>query len=800
MKFDELTRIVSGTVLQPGVHDFHRVATDSRTIQHPENTLFFAHSGPNHDGHEYIPGLFEQGVRSFIVERPNDLKFPEAAIFQVKDSLRALQQLATHHRNQFNYPVIGLTGSNGKTIVKEWLAMVLETQFQVVKSPKSYNSQLGVPLSIMEMAERHNLAILEAGISQVGEMKVLADLIQPTIGIFTNIGPAHDEGFSDRSSKVKEKALLFSSCDFIVCRYDHVAVREELEKLYGGKVRSWSLDSSSANVQFHRAGNWVSCIWEGREQSVWIPFTEGSQLENLLHVLTTCLILGADLSELSSAISRIRNIEMRLALKKGANDCYLIDDSYNNDLSGLGVALNILDQQRQKTNKTLILSDIQQSGLPNDKLYNQVNELLEKHEINRLIGVGPRINKAEALFKLEKAFFETTSDLINELPVFQNEIVLVKGARTFGLEKVVAILEEKHHGTSLNIHFEKVLHNLNVFRNLLSEAKLMVMVKAHAYGGGSYELANFLQYHKVDYLGVAYVNEGIDLRKNGLDIPIMVMNPEWESLPMFGTYQLEPEIYSIEMLKYFVSLGVVVPVHLKIETGMNRLGFEQEEISTLMGIVKAHKVKVQSVFTHLAAAEDPNEDGFSKKQGQIFNNAYQQIADVLGYSPLKHALNSAGIVRWPQYHFDMVRLGIGLYGIDPSDNLDVLPISTFKTQISQIKHLKAGATIGYGRTGVAEKEMTIATLPVGYADGYRRSFGRGRASVLVNGREVPTVGNVCMDMTMIDVTGISAKQGDEVILFGEQPNIKKLAECADTIPYEILTSISPRVKREYSWD
>lgn len=800
MKFSELIQVISGSVVQQGTHSFQVVATDSRNIQHQGSTLFFAHSGPNHDGHKYLQELYDSGVRSFIVERPVDLNLPGAGILLVDKSLKSLQQLATHHRQQFNYPVIGITGSNGKTIVKEWLAMLMEAHYQVVKSPKSYNSQLGVPLSIMEMKDRHNLAILEAGISEAGEMNTLANLIQPDVGVFTNIGPAHDSGFINRQSKIREKSLLFSSCKWVICRYDHTAVREELYQRYKQQVITWSLDDESAEIRFSLSNNQLSCNWKGRHHSVRIPFAEGPQLENLLHVLVVCLLLEVDLTEVETAISRIRNIEMRLAMKKGANDCYLLDDSYNNDLSGLNVALNILDQQRQKNNKTLILSDIQQSGLSDDELYRQVNDLLEKHQINRLIGVGPRISESESVFKIPKAFFDTTNELINELPAFQNEIILVKGARNFGLERVVSILEDKHHGTSLTIHFEKVLHNLNAYRNLLSGVKLMVMVKAHAYGGGSYELANFLQYHHVDYLGVAYVNEGIDLRKNGLEIPIMVMNPEWEALPMFGTYQLEPEIYSLEMLRYYVSLGIEVPIHLKIETGMNRLGFEQLELRSLIQVLLAHEVKVQSIFTHLAAAEDPTEDDFSRQQLQAFNEAYEQIVEGLGYAPIKHALNSAGISRWPDFHFDMVRLGIGLYGIDPSGTMDVLPVSTFKTQISQIKHLKKGATIGYGRKGVAERDLTIATLPVGYADGYRRRFGRGRASVLVNGHQAPTIGNICMDMTMIDVTGISAQQGDEVILFGEQPHITELAKYADTIPYEILTSISPRVKREYSWD
>lgn len=800
MEFEVLVHTVSGRTLQSGTGSFQYVATDSRTVRDPEKTLFFAHAGPNHNGHDYLTELYHKGVRNFIVEHAISETLPDASICLVGDSLKALQQLAAYHRQRFHYPVIGVTGSNGKTIVKEWLAMVLEAHFKVVKSPKSYNSQLGVPLSVMEMGNQHNLAILEAGISKSGEMQTLADLIQPDIGIFTNIGPAHDEGFADRVGKVNEKALLFAASHFIVCRHEHAMVREVLRHQFGDKVITWSLDTREANIHFNLTGNQLGCAWKGRNHAVQVPFSGGPQLENLLHVLVVCLLLEIDLSEIETTLSRIRNIEMRLALKKGANECYLLDDSYNNDLSGLSVALNILDQQRQKRNKTLVLSDIQQSGMPNEQLYAEVNRLLEKHGVNRLIAIGPQISNSQDAFTIEKTFFRSTKELINDLPVFQNETILVKGARAFGLEKVVSILEDKQHGTSLTIHFEKVLHNLNLFRNLLSDTKLMVMVKAHAYGGGSYELANFLQYHKVDYLGVAYINEGIDLRKNGLELPIMVMNPEWESLPLFGSYNLEPEIYSLEMLNYFIALGLSVPVHLKVETGMNRLGFSVDEVADLVEKLNEYEVKVQSVFTHLAAAEDPEQDHFSREQIRVFNEAYQRIASGLGYAPVKHALNTAGIVRWQEFHFDMVRLGIGLYGIDPSDELDVLPVSTFKTQISQIKYLKKGETIGYGRAGVAESDMTIATLPVGYADGYRRSFGKGKAKVLVNGHEASTIGNICMDMSMIDVTGIPARQGDKVVLFGERPDISDLANWADTIPYEILTSISPRVKREYSWD
>lgn len=799
MEFGELVKVVSGKVLQKGDQSFRRVATDSRTVQQPDQTLFFAQSGPNHDGHDYLLALYKSGTRLFIVERESDLDLPQAGIILVEKSLRALQRLAIHHRGQFQYPVIGVTGSNGKTIIKEWLAMLLESFYKVVKSPKSYNSQLGVPLSVMEMSAAHNLAILEAGISKEGEMEVLAEVIQPNIGVFTNIGPAHDEGFADEATKIKEKAKLFVHCDAILCCHDHLPVRQLLEARFGTKVKSWSLHDEAASIYFQLKGNTLSSTY-GSGEAIRIPFTEGPQLENLLHVLAVCLLLEIKLSSLEQALSRIRDIDMRLALKPGTNDCYLIDDSYNNDLSGLSVALNILDQQRQKTNKTLVLSDILQSAVPDEQLYREVNALLEKHQVNRLIGVGPRIEAARQVFSMPGSFFRTTVELINQLPVFQNEIILIKGARVFGLEKVVNILEEKHHGTSLSIHFDKVLHNLNAYRSQLNGTKVMAMVKAHAYGGGSFELANFLQYHHVDYLGVAYVNEGIDLRKNGLTLPIMVMNPEWDALPLFSTYQLEPEIYALEMLSHLITLGIDVPIHLKIETGMNRLGISPSEIEALVAILTTKNVRVKSVFTHLAAGEDPAQDDFTMEQVGIFEKAFERIAVGLGYAPMKHVLNSAGVVRWPQYHFDMVRPGIGLYGIDPTNAMELMPASTFKTRISQLKSIKKGATIGYERAGIAEKDLTIAILPVGYADGYRRSFGRGKMYVKVNGQRAYTIGNICMDMTMVDVTGIPAQISDPVTLFGEEPHIRELAECADTIPYEILTSISSRVKREYSWD
>ena len=800
MQFAELARIINGKTLLTSPLSFQFIATDSRLIKNPADTLFFARKGPTHDGHAFVRELYEQGVRLFVLEHPAETDLPEAGILQVDHSLIALQQLAAYHRKQFAYPVIGITGSNGKTTVKEWLASLLQDQYSVVKSPKSYNSQLGVPLSIMEMRHFHELAIFEAGISRAGEMDKLARQISPQLGIFTNIGTAHAEGFSRQEQKVREKAQLFQSCQHIICRRDHVLVWSTLKELYGSRVKSWSLEHPLADIKYQLAGHQLILIGSEQGWTFDLPFSTEPQLENLLHALTTGLLLGVEPELLKKALPRIRDIDMRLTLKSGLNGCYLVDDCYNNDLAGLEVALGTMDQQRQKNKKTVILSDILQSGLSNDLLYHQVNDLLAHHHVHRLIGIGPQISASADSFKINKSFFPDTQQFLEHLPELEDEIVLVKGARQFHLEEVVKALEEQHHGTSLTIHFESVLHNLNTYRKLLRKTKLMVMVKAHGYGGGSEELANFLQYHQVDYLGVAYVNEGINLQKNGIKIPIMVMNPDWDSLPLFARHELEPEIYSLDMLRHFIRLQIPVPIHLKLETGMNRLGFHATELEDAVHLIRLNQLKVQSIFTHLAGAEDPDHDDFTKKQVHQFELAYQMITEQLGYLPIRHVLNSGGIVRWTGYHFDMVRLGIGLHGIDPSGQLELQPISTFKTRVSQVKNLTKGETVGYGRYGVAEKDLTMATIPVGYADGYRRSFGRGKAYVTIQGEKAFTMGNICMDMSMVDVTGLNIKKGDEVVLFGHNPSIYQLAEWAETIPYEILTAVSSRVKRVYTWD
>lgn len=798
MEFSKLANILHGRTLQDSELSFQSVATDSRLIQNPKETIFFARKGPNHDGHAFVKVLYEQGVRLFVLEASVDDPLEDAGIYLVEDALTALQTLARDHRDSFHYPVIGITGSNGKTTVKEWLASLLQDFFKIVKSPKSYNSQLGVPLSIMKMQAHHELAIMEAGVSHSGEMDMLAKIIMPNLGIFTNIGPAHNEGFESLHQKVEEKARLFASSDHIICRRDHELVWSTLSSLYGERVRSWSLDHPQADIQYRLSGKKLTM--PGTDQSFDLHFTSEPQLENLLHCLTMGLELGIDPDLLNESLLKIRDIDMRLTLKSGINNCYIVDDTYNNDLVGLEVALDTLNQQKQKTKKTVVLSDILQSGLAPKSLYTRVNELLEQHHIQRLIGIGKEISANAGLFSMENSFFLNVEEFKSQLPSFGDEIILVKGARPFKLEKVVQALEEQHHGTHLTMRFESVLHNLNSYRELLGRTKLMVMVKAYGYGGGSYELANFLQYHQVDYLGVAYVNEGIDLRKNGVKTPIMVMNPDWESLPLFEQYDLEPEIYSPEMLDHLISLGVSVPIHLKVETGMNRLGFRSGELDQALEMITQYEIRVRSVFSHLAGAEDPVHDEYTTQQVSNFERAYQTISSKLDVPPLKHIVNSGGIVRWPQYHFDMVRLGIGLHGIDPTGQLNLRPVSTFKTKVSQVKSIKKGETIGYSRAGLAKQDMTIATLPVGYADGYRRSFGCGKAFVIINGQKARTIGNICMDMSMVDVTGLQVTKGEEVILFGQEPSIHELAKWADTIPYEILTSVSGRVKRVYSWD
>ncbi|WP_420317442.1 bifunctional UDP-N-acetylmuramoyl-tripeptide:D-alanyl-D-alanine ligase/alanine racemase [Ekhidna sp.] len=791
MPFSQLEHAVDGKLDIHSDVDVSRFSTDSRNLTGAMNEVFIAVSGKR-DGHDYAKEAWEKGIRNFILSRELDL--PQSNSLIVTDTTAALQSIGAYHRSKFKIPIIGITGSNGKTTVKEWLSTILSEKFFVVKSPKSYNSQIGVPLSLLEIRETHEIGVFEAGISKPGEMLNLQKIIDPSIGIFTNIGQAHDDGFESTEHKVLEKLNLFHPCVKVICRNDQEYFQLIAETLQD-KAITWSL-KDGAKYQV----TWSSQIIKVDQIEFEVDFNGETQLENLTHAIVTAMELGLSRKSIQKGIDLIEGVPMRLELKKGINGCYILDDSYNNDEAGLKVALDYLESHQQNEKRTLILSDLLHSGKSDEELYSDIAVLLNSKRIDRLIGVGPRINTASKSFSSKSLFYQDTQTLLDNFPDFHDEMIVVKGARNFELERVVNRLESKSHGTVLEVNFEALQHNLNQYRSLLKpKAKLMVMVKANAYGSGLLEVANFLQHQQVDMLGVAYVDEAVQLRKNGINIPIMIMNPHTESFEQFERYDLQAEIFSISHLKRMLKDTKKSPkIHLKIDTGMHRLGFNPEEIDELITILNDNsQVKVEGVFTHFSSSDLIQEDGFTNNQAELFENTYQKIANALGYQPIKHACNSPGIVRWPQYHFDMVRLGIGLHGFDPTGQLSLRHSSQLKSIVSQIQNLKAGETVGYSRKGKVSRDSQIAIIPIGYEDGFQRVFGNGNGRVNINGTLCPTIGNICMDMTMVDVTEGNVHEGDPVIIFGETPGIKDLAKWANTIPYEILTNVSNRVKRVF---
>ncbi|WP_422361383.1 bifunctional UDP-N-acetylmuramoyl-tripeptide:D-alanyl-D-alanine ligase/alanine racemase [Reichenbachiella sp.] len=799
MKFSGLSKSCKGKMLQlPLDIQIQGLAFDSRQISVRSGVVFFAIAGQNHDGHQFINDAYDKGVRLFVIEKEVKLK-ADASYFLVEDAIAAMQGLAKTHRAEFNYPVIGITGSNGKTIVKEWLAQMLDDQFDIVKSPKSFNSQLGVPLSVWAMGEHHNLGIFEAGISEVDEMERLQQVIQPTLGIFTNIGEAHNAGFKDLAEKAKEKAKLFSNCQKVVYCAKHELVEKVLETTVSDSTQliSWK-------VTDQKGKKYVLDVLNS-SFTFYLKYDDPASVENILHCTAMLVALGYDQEFIQLRLNRLSSIKMRLEMKQAINRSYVIDDTYNNDLYGLEVALDFLTRQNQRSKKTVILSDLYQTGLSSDALYQRVSELLQKHNIQKFIGIGKEIIQSSSKFHIPSKFYQTTEEFLKAGYSPNDEIVLVKGARDFEFELIVNSMEQKAHGTILEVNLENLIHNLNYYRSKLEpETKIMVMVKALAYGGGNFEIANLLQFHKVDYLGVAYADEAVELRKNGIHIPIMIMNVSPTSFRLLKEYNLEPEIYSldqlIDFLDYYENMQDLPAIHIKLETGMNRLGFTESNLQRLIEQLKLNKhLKVKSIFSHLAGSEDPRHEDYTRQQGERFERMSQSIMENLWYTPMRHLVNTGGIANYSDLHFDMVRLGIGLHGFDPtqSEQGQLKIVSTLKCNVSQVKKIAAGESIGYGRSGFAKADTTIAIIPIGYADGYLRAFGNGTGHMMINDQLVPTIGNVCMDMTMVDVTGLEVKSGDEVVVFGEKPSISALAEWIKTIPYEILTNVSQRVKRVF---
>lgn len=808
---------------------------DSRKILFPRESLFFALPGSRLDGHSFMDDAYKKGVRNFVVSKNIDFTdYKHANIIWVENTIKALHKLATFHRKQFQIPVIGITGSNGKTIVKEWLYQLLQEEFNIVRSPKSYNSQIGVPLSVWQMEEQNNLGIFEAGISESGEMEKLELMIKPTIGIFTNIGDAHNEGFLNIQHKIREKLRLFINSDIIIYCKDYpdlnqavASVASQLNRGNGEtelqkfKTFTWSIstDADIKIVKYEKDERFTTIDMEylGKQYQYKIPFNDKASVENCIHCIVTMMYLKLDATIIQNKIQELTGISMRLELKRGINNCTIINDSYNSDINSLKIAIDFLKLQGNKKKKTIILSDILQSGKNEMDLYTEIASIFQQNRIDRVIAVGTAINKQkkklEDIEDMKCSFYATTQDLLNDMQLesFRDEDILIKGARQFKFERIGKILEEKTHDTVLEVNLSAIKNNLKKYQSYLKpETKMMVMVKAFAYGAGSFEIANLLQYNNVDYLGVAYTDEGVELKKAGITLPIMVMNADKVNFENIINFDLEPEIYSIHQLKEFVKTlrnhhlegkPELYPIHIELETGMNRLGFDEVDLNELLSIIQeSEQLKIVSVFSHLVASEDPAHSAFTQNQIEKFERMCNVIQEKIKYPFLKHIVNSAGIIRHKNAHYDMVRLGLGIYGVDGSHSIqfELESVGTLRTTISQIKKIKKGETVGYSRMGVADRDMTIATVSIGYADGYDRRFSNGIGSMYINGHEAKVFGNVCMDMTMLDITDIpDVKEGDTLIVFGKDIPIQEICKRIHKIPYEMLTSISPRVKRVY---
>ncbi len=806
------------------VHDspIEQLLLDSRRIHSASSSLFFAIRGTRRDGHQFIPELYKKGVRNFVIsEAIENSVYTDANFLIVDDTLVALQQLAAHHRSQFSIPVIGITGSNGKTIVKEWLYQLLHQDYKIVRSPKSYNSQIGVPLSVWQINEKHELGLFEAGISEFGEMLRLEKIIQPTLGVLTNIGEAHNEGFTDREHKFREKMVLFRNAKKVIGRsVDFEGSQDVIDMLGDGlEVLTWGTGAycdfvvqEGEQIDQHSS---VTITWKGQKCHIRIPFTDEASVANAITCTCVLLELQIDPAIIAERMSKLHPVNMRLELKKGINNCSIINDSYSADLSSLEIALNFLGQQSNSEKKTVILSDFLQTSIENKELYDHILESLQKHKVNRLIGIGPAITEnlnAAAVTResgLIIELFPSTEEFIHQFrsSQFKEEAILVKGARSFAFEEIVQLLEQKAHQTVLEINLNALAHNLKAYQAIIKPStKIMAMVKAFAYGSGGAEIAGILQYHKVDYLGVAYADEGVELRKAGITIPVMVMNPEESAFESIVRYDLQPELYSFELLQAFDQFiqqeGLEqYPVHIEIDTGMNRLGFAAGDMEKLAAtLLSSSSFRIQSVFSHLAASEEAAQDAFTVQQYELFDKASKELQERTGYSFLRHIANSAAAIRHPELQMDMIRLGIGMYGVDSSatGKMALQTVATLRSTIAQIRPLKKGESVSYNRKGMVEKDSLIATVRIGYADGYPRRLGNGAGKVWIKNKWAPVIGTVCMDMFMIDISDVpGVQEGDDVVIFGKPLPVQEMAQWAGTIPYEIMTGISQRVKRVY---
>ena len=794
--------------------------TDSRSLAFPETTLFFALRTPVGDGHKYIPDLYRRGVRNFVVGTVPDnyeTDYPDANFLRVLSPLKALQRLAERHREEYVLPVIGITGSNGKTVVKEWIYQLLMLSMNVTRSPRSYNSQVGVPLSVWLLDERSRIGVFEAGISQPGEMQALRAIIQPTIGVMTNIGPAHQENFSTIQEKCHEKLLLFKDAKVLIYNEDETVVAECVKDFgFSGRLFSWSRKDENATV-FVRAieptedgKTRIAYFFNGTAAEYTLPFADEASIQNSITALCVCLYLGLTPADIARRMALLEPVAMRLEVVQGVRGCTLINDAYNSDAAALDIALDFMNRRAKEQagkGRTLILSDIFQTGIPAEELYAKVADMLKSRGVERLIGVGPAISAAHTLFSIKKSFYPTSEALLEsgELDTIHDEIILLKGARNFGFEQIAKALSLRVHETTLDVNLEAIAENLHFYRSFMKpETKLTCMVKASAYGAGSVEIAKTLQERGVDYLAVAVADEGAELRRAGITAGIIVMNPEMSAFGTLFEYELEPEIYSFNLLDALIRAarrqGITdFPVHLKLDTGMHRLGFNPKtDIPVLIDRLSHQRALIpRSVFSHFVGADSDGFDEFSEKQFKLFDEASRTLQAAFPHKILRHICNSAGIERFPERHLDMVRLGLGLYGIDPIDNRVLHNVATLRTTILQIRDVPAGDSIGYSRKTVLDRPSRIAAIPIGYADGLNRHLGNRRGYCLVNGQKADYVGNICMDVCMIDVTDIPCREGDSVEIFGDALPVTVLSDLLGTIPYEVLTSVSNRVKRVY---
>ncbi|MBR5603889.1 MAG: bifunctional UDP-N-acetylmuramoyl-tripeptide:D-alanyl-D-alanine ligase/alanine racemase [Bacteroidales bacterium] len=822
---ERIASIIEGETINASNNDIiiKDLLFDSRLLVSPETTLFFSLKSHRNDGNKYIDELYDKGVRAFVIENSDHIhniieNKNDAAFIIVDNTLKALQKTASFHRDNFNIPIIGITGSNGKTIVKEWLYQILSPEISVTRSPKSYNSQIGVPLSVWQLNDIQDIAIFEAGISRPNEMQNLKEIIRPNIGIFTNIGQAHGKNFENINSKIEEKLKLFTDVDTLIYCLDHKEIDDSIRKL-SISTFTWSKnDSNDADVKIYsieKEDNYTTikalAKSQQSESAIVIPFTDDASIENAIHCWLAAMKLKISHDVIEQKMRHLCPVAMRMELKSGVNNCEIIDDSYNSDFNALTIALDFMNQQHHHKEKVVIISDILQSELKEEDLYDKIAQLMKNKGVDFIIGIGESISRQHDRFDIRKTFYKDTTEFLSDYPIesFHNQLILIKGARDFGFEKISRILQEKAHETILEINLNNLVKNMNYYRSKLKrDTKLMVMVKAYAYGSGTFEVSNALEFHRADYLTVAYADEGIELRRKGITLPIMVMTPEINTFESIIKNNLEPDIYSFRSLSLLedaimesgLPSDAQIGIHIKLDTGMHRLGFLPDDIDELLSRLKKNKnIVVKSVFSHLAGSDSKDFNDFTLQQINTFEVMSSKIVAALPYKILRHVLNSAGISRFTDYQYDMVRLGIGIYGAAPceEDKGKLKNVISLKTTIVQIKEYEIGETIGYSRKGVIGRRSRIGVVPIGYADGLNRKLGNGAACFFVNRKAAPIIGNICMDMCMIDLTGIDCKENDTAILFNDEYPIDRIAEACDTIPYEILTSISHRVKRIY---